>query len=192
VTACTIGRRHGSFDDLDTGRGQRANLRASLFGRLEVRGIGAARRDHARTFELARVDAPLELHDAGHRAATRHQSRESGVEELLHALDGLLAEPLVRVAVDDVAVRIDVARQHGSPTGIERRLTRGSRVASGDRDDAAVFDDDGATRDVRIDVEDASVRDDEILRERRASTCSQREAECRKSHVPPPRVFAVA
>ena len=81
----------------------------------------------------------------------------------------LLAEPLLRVAVDDVAVRVDVTGQDSTAAGVERRLARGgggSRGTGGNRDDAAVVDDDRAARDVRADVENARVGDDEILRRR--------------------------
>ena len=137
---------------------------------LKLAGSARPGRDDARPFELARIDAALELHDARHRPAARHQCREARVEELLHALHGLLAEPLLGVAVDDVAVRVDVAGQHGAAAGVERRLACGGSApgTGGDRDDAAVVDDDRAARDVRADVENACVRDDEILRGRQA------------------------
>ena len=151
---------------------------------LKLAGSARPGRDDARPFELARIDAALELHDARHRPAARHQCREARVEELLHSLHGLLAEPLLGVAVDDVAVRVDVAGQHGAAAGVERRLACGSRGTGGDRDDTAVFDDDRTARDVRADVEDACVRDDEILRGRERSGAREPGGEKSQHFVP--------
>ncbi len=104
-------RINARLDDLDAGLGILPHLRAGQLLGLEVVGIDAARRDDPRALQRTGVHALLELEDARHRSAARHQRGEARVEELLHPRHRLYREPALVVAAHDVTMRIDEPRE---------------------------------------------------------------------------------
>ncbi len=118
---------------------------------------------------LARLYPFLELNYSGHRTATRHQRGVAGLQELAHADRGLFLEPLLIVAVDDVAVRINEPRHHRHAARIDPLPRRARGGGGSGRDNLPVAHHDGAVWDHRtVADDDAGVGDDEILRVSRA------------------------
>lgn len=150
-------------DEFDPERGEPAQLRACLLrgplAQIDLRGG-----NDTRPLELARIDSPFELEVSFGRAAASEQRRVSGLEELLHALCGLILQPLIRVAADDVTMSVDEAGHQRHAARVDRPRVRWARRSRADRRDAATPDDHGAGLDDRaVAHQDAGVGNDKVL-----------------------------
>src|SRR5690606_2186148 len=124
------------------------------------------RGEDSRTFHLAALDAAAGLEKL--RAVDRRDDgREARFEKFLELCRGVRTQPLVAVAPDDVAVRIDEAGHHRPAARVYRAADALTRLAAHDLGDAPIANDQRSLLDHRpVAVEDPCVRDREVLRRR--------------------------
>ncbi len=156
-------------DGVVAGRLGGADGIAHLVVAVQPAGRNAVCGEDARTLDLSALHTAFEFEDGSIVVAARLYGCKPRFEELTHAVNRLLSEVAVGRPIDKVTVNVDKARHHGHSGAVDLDAPARHACGSARRNgyDLAVLDNDRAFFDhLSIADDDASIRDDEVLRRR--------------------------